>query len=163
MASTVDSGASKRRVRAGQAEVVLAALAFAASVPASKLLLVGVSPLALSGAVYLSAGVLCGTLFLIAKPQAAADKPAGGVTGPARASVGGAGRRSLSGEWSDASSLPGTGSALVVGACALWGLDNNLTQRVSLRDARLIVAVKGLAGGGGGGPPSPGVGGVARP
>jgi drug/metabolite transporter (DMT)-like permease len=36
---------------------------------------------------------------------------------------------------------------LVVCACALWGLDNNLIQRVSLRDARQITAVKGLAGG----------------
>ena len=209
MASTVDSGASKRRVRAGQAEVVLAALAFAASVPASKLLLVGVSPLALSGAVYLSAGVLCGTLFLIAKRQATATRQTGAIRGSEWAWLAGAvvsgavlapvllfvglqrvsghaaglllnfeavftvglgvlfsgehlGKRgwlgalaiivgavllSISGEWSDASSLPWTGSALVVGACALWGLDNNLTQRVSLRDARLIVAVKGLAGG----------------
>lgn len=40
-----------------------------------------------------------------------------------------------------------TGALLVVGACAFWGLDNNLLQRVSLRDARQIVAVKGLAGG----------------
>jgi drug/metabolite transporter (DMT)-like permease len=39
------------------------------------------------------------------------------------------------------------GIVLVVGACALWGLDNNLTQHVSLRDARQIVAIKGLAGG----------------
>jgi drug/metabolite transporter (DMT)-like permease len=36
---------------------------------------------------------------------------------------------------------------LVIAACGLWGLDNNLTQRVSLRDARHIVAIKGLAGG----------------
>jgi drug/metabolite transporter (DMT)-like permease len=35
----------------------------------------------------------------------------------------------------------------VLAACALWGLDNNLTQRVSLRDARQIVAIKGLTGG----------------
>jgi len=35
----------------------------------------------------------------------------------------------------------------VIVACALWGLDNNLTQRISIRDARMIVAVKGLAGG----------------
>lgn len=35
----------------------------------------------------------------------------------------------------------------MVGACAFWGLDNNLTQRISIRDARQIVAVKGLLGG----------------
>ncbi len=40
-----------------------------------------------------------------------------------------------------------TGIAFIVGACAFWGLDNNLMQRVSLRDARQITAVKGLAGG----------------
>jgi len=37
------------RMRKAQVEVVLAALAFAASVPASKLLLADVAPLALSG------------------------------------------------------------------------------------------------------------------
>jgi drug/metabolite transporter (DMT)-like permease len=39
------------------------------------------------------------------------------------------------------------GPALVVGACACWAFDNNFTRRVSLRDARQIVAVKGLVGG----------------
>jgi drug/metabolite transporter (DMT)-like permease len=40
-----------------------------------------------------------------------------------------------------------TGALLVVAACACWGLDNNFTQRISLRDARRIVAIKGLVGG----------------
>jgi len=39
------------------------------------------------------------------------------------------------------------GPILVVAACAFWGLDNNLTQRISLRDARRIGAIKGLVGG----------------
>jgi drug/metabolite transporter (DMT)-like permease len=39
------------------------------------------------------------------------------------------------------------GPALVVLATALWGADNNLTRRVSLADARAIVALKGLLGG----------------
>jgi len=39
------------------------------------------------------------------------------------------------------------GIAFVVGACACWGIDNNLLQRVSLRDAREIAAVKGMTGG----------------
>jgi drug/metabolite transporter (DMT)-like permease len=39
------------------------------------------------------------------------------------------------------------GALLVVAACACWGLDNNFTQRISLRDARQIVAIKGLVGG----------------
>jgi uncharacterized membrane protein len=43
--------------------------------------------------------------------------------------------------------VPVAGVLLVIGACALWGLDNNLMQRLSLRDARVTAAVKGLAGG----------------
>jgi len=37
---------------------------------------------------------------------------------------------------------------LVILACSLWGLDNNLTRHVSLKDPRAIVAVKGLLAGG---------------
>jgi drug/metabolite transporter (DMT)-like permease len=40
------------------------------------------------------------------------------------------------------------GSFLVMAACALWGLDNNLTRHVSLRDPKAIVAAKGLGAGG---------------
>jgi len=36
----------------------------------------------------------------------------------------------------------------VLGACLAWGLDNNLTRRVSLSDARFIAMAKGLAAGG---------------
>lgn len=35
----------------------------------------------------------------------------------------------------------------VLGACAAWGLDNNLTRRVALADATWIAAAKGLAAG----------------
>jgi drug/metabolite transporter (DMT)-like permease len=35
----------------------------------------------------------------------------------------------------------------VLGACAAWGLDNNLTRRVSLSDATYIAMTKGLAAG----------------
>ena len=35
----------------------------------------------------------------------------------------------------------------VLGACAAWGLDNNLTRKVSLADATLIASIKGLAAG----------------
>ena len=34
------------------------------------------------------------------------------------------------------------GDALGVGACACWALDNNLTQRLSIRDPHALVAVK---------------------
>ncbi len=39
------------------------------------------------------------------------------------------------------------GALLIVGACALWGLDNNLTRNVSLRDPKTIVILKGLGAG----------------
>ena len=38
-------------------------------------------------------------------------------------------------------------SLAVLGACLAWGLDNNLTRRVSLSDASFIAMVKGLAAG----------------
>ena len=52
-------------MRKAQVEVIVAALAFAASVPASKLLLADVAPLALSGVLYMSAGTLCAGLVLL--------------------------------------------------------------------------------------------------
>lgn len=36
----------------------------------------------------------------------------------------------------------------IAGACALWALDNNLMQRLSLRDPLALAQVKGLVGGG---------------
>ena len=198
---------SSRGIRKAQVEVILAALAFAASVPASKLLLADVAPLALSGVLYLSAGTLCAGLAWLSSRSATVEGNAlrgaewawlsgavasGGVLAPlllflglrevsghvaglllnfeavftiglgvllsgeylgrrgwlgALAILGGAILLSL--PHAEAASVPTrwTGIALVVGACGLWGLDNNLTQRVSLRDARQIVAIKGLAGG----------------
>ncbi len=194
-------------IRRGQIEVIGAALLFAASVPANKMLLADVPPLALSGALYLSAGLFSALLFRY--PGAAAmesDQNAirGSEWGWLAAAVGSGGvlaplflftgLRQVSGHaaglllnfeavftiafgvliygerlgkrgWLGATTvvlgslllaMPGessgdghnvVGVALVVGACALWGLDNNLTQRVSLRDARQVVAVKGLIGG----------------
>ena len=38
-------------------------------------------------------------------------------------------------------------AAAVLGACALWALDNNLTRKVSLHDAQFIAMTKGLAAG----------------
>jgi drug/metabolite transporter (DMT)-like permease len=39
------------------------------------------------------------------------------------------------------------GALAVIGACFLWGLDNNLTRNVSAKDPLAIVAIKGLAAG----------------
>ena len=38
-------------------------------------------------------------------------------------------------------------SLLVLGACLAWGIDNNLTRRISLGDASWIACVKGLVAG----------------
>lgn len=196
-------------MRRAQIEVILAAFAFAASVPANKLLLADVAPLALSGVLYISAGGLCALLVWLSSrtSMTASESDAlrgvewvwlsgavvsGGVFAPLLLFLG---LREVSGHvaglllnfeavftvgfgvllsgehlgcrgWlgalailmgtvllsvprTEAASIPirWAGIALVIGACGLWGLDNNLTQRVSLRDARQIVAIKGLAGG----------------
>ncbi len=39
------------------------------------------------------------------------------------------------------------GAAGVLGACALWGLDNNLTRNVSAKDPLVTVSIKGLGAG----------------
>lgn len=39
------------------------------------------------------------------------------------------------------------GVLLVLGACLAWGFDNNFTGRISLKDPKRIVAIKGLAAG----------------
>jgi drug/metabolite transporter (DMT)-like permease len=39
-------------------------------------------------------------------------------------------------------------AAAILGACFAWGIDNNLTRKVSLNDATWIASVKGLASGG---------------
>lgn len=50
--------------------------------------------------------------------------------------------------WSGQPSLAGLlGPAAVVGACIAWGLDNNLTRKVSLADPLQIVELKGLVAG----------------
>ena len=35
----------------------------------------------------------------------------------------------------------------ILGACLAWGIDNNLTRRVSLTDATWLASIKGLAAG----------------
>ncbi|TFH10334.1 MAG: DMT family transporter [Candidatus Atribacteria bacterium] len=39
------------------------------------------------------------------------------------------------------------GAILVLGACLAWGFDNNFTGRISLKDPKRIVAIKGIAAG----------------
>jgi drug/metabolite transporter (DMT)-like permease len=50
--------------------------------------------------------------------------------------------------WSGTPSLDSVaGPLLIVGACLAWGLDNNLTRRVSLSDPLQVVQIKGLVAG----------------
>jgi drug/metabolite transporter (DMT)-like permease len=50
--------------------------------------------------------------------------------------------------WSGQPTLSGlVGPLAIVGACAAWGLDNNLTRKVSLSDPLQIVQLKGLIAG----------------
>ena len=195
-----------RRQTRARIEVLLGALAFAASVPAGKILLRGLAPMAISSGLYLAAGLFClGLLFGESGrgPSTenrlkggewwwlAAAVGFGGVLGPlalfyglrwssgyvaglllnfeavftvglgavlSGERVGVRGLRGIALVIAGAvalSSLGGSaggatrplGALLIVAACACWGLDNNFTQRISPRDARQIVAIKGLVGG----------------
>ena len=49
--------------------------------------------------------------------------------------------------WSSDRAALSFGALLVLGACACWALDNNLTRKVSAGDAMLIACIKGLAAG----------------
>ncbi len=51
--------------------------------------------------------------------------------------------------WPGEAQFSSAGPALaVLGACLAWGIDNNLTRKVSLTDATWIAEIKGLAAGG---------------
>ena len=50
--------------------------------------------------------------------------------------------------WPGEAGLGAAAPALaVIGACLAWGIDNNLTRKVALADARFVAMVKGLAAG----------------
>ena len=50
--------------------------------------------------------------------------------------------------WTGRPTLPGLlGPAAIVAACVAWGLDNNLTRKVSLSDPLQIVQIKGMVAG----------------
>ncbi len=49
--------------------------------------------------------------------------------------------------WDGAGFSAGWGAALVLGSSLMWGVDNNLTAKVSIKDPVALAAVKGLAGG----------------
>jgi drug/metabolite transporter (DMT)-like permease len=50
--------------------------------------------------------------------------------------------------WSPGAVGLGWGAAAIAGACAMWGIDNNLTRKLSSADPVQIAAIKGLAAGG---------------
>lgn len=49
--------------------------------------------------------------------------------------------------WSGPVSGFGWGAGLIAGACLAWGIDNNLTRKISAGDAVQIACIKGLAAG----------------
>ena len=176
---------------------LLAAMLFGAAAPLSKRLLAEVSPLVLSGLLYLGAGVASGLAGIRSRDRFDANDwrwlagviLAGGVAGSALLMIGLSmtaasvsslllnleavfttliavvvfrewiGRRGLA-----ALAVIVAGCALctfavggatksmvgpiaIAGACLMWAVDNNLTQRLSLRDPLAVVAVKGLTAG----------------
>ena len=50
--------------------------------------------------------------------------------------------------WPGSTASTSSGALLIVGACACWALDNNLTRKVAAGDATAIACLKGLAAGG---------------
>lgn len=49
--------------------------------------------------------------------------------------------------WSPEAGQWSAGALLVVGACAAWAIDNNLTRKVSTHDALLVAGIKGAVAG----------------
>jgi drug/metabolite transporter (DMT)-like permease len=49
--------------------------------------------------------------------------------------------------WEPGSATLSTGALLIVGACLCWGIDNNLTRKVSTNDAMVLACMKGLFAG----------------
>ncbi len=50
--------------------------------------------------------------------------------------------------WQGRGAIPGVGALLIAGACLAWGVDNNLTRKLSSADPLQIAMVKGLVAGG---------------
>ena len=49
--------------------------------------------------------------------------------------------------WQGHGPAPGAGAALIAGACLAWGIDNNLTRKLSAADPVRIALIKGLVAG----------------
>ncbi len=198
------------RKRIAVVQAVAAALAFGASTPVAKLLLVSTDPLVLAGLLYLGSGIAAlavqGARLALGRAAGArqrgearlgrADVPwlagavaAGGVAGPILLMVGLrltpaataslllnlesvatalvaalVFREAIGGRvWVSLAVLAAASTVLsldvggtwglswgalaVGGACLMWGIDNNLTRRVSAVDPLAVVTVKGLAAG----------------
>jgi hypothetical protein len=82
--------------------------------------------------------IVFGNLFV------AAGLAGGLIWQAARGTVAGAGVLSWSGQPTLSSLF---GPLAIIGACIAWGLDNNLTRKVSLADPMQIVELKGLVAG----------------
>ncbi len=138
----------------GQTSALLAAALFGLSTPASKVLLLNFSPLMLSGLLY--TGAASALLLYRAMRRTSAEARIkredfglifgivwfGAILGPIL--IGGmlisVGPGQLRGDL--------IGIFEVTAACMCWGIDNNLTQRISLRDPVAVASIKTSAAGG---------------
>jgi drug/metabolite transporter (DMT)-like permease len=49
--------------------------------------------------------------------------------------------------WEPGSATLSLGSLFIIGTCACWGIDNNLTRKVSTNDSMLVACIKGVVAG----------------
>lgn len=135
------SGATPVRLARGQAGW-LAAAVLAGGVIAPVLLMTGLSGMPASGASLLlnAEGIFTVLMAWIAFRENFDRRIALGMAAIALGAV------VLS--WPDDFSVSGLWPTLaILGACFAWGVDNNLTRKVSLNDATWIAVTKGLAAG----------------
>jgi drug/metabolite transporter (DMT)-like permease len=121
---------------------MLAAIAVSGGVAAPVLLLVGLARVsAVAGSLLLNLEAPLTMLFAVALFREHLGR---GALGATALIVAGAAALKL-----DPAEVrvDGGGVLLIGAACACWGLDNNLTQRLSLRDPLAIVRIKTLAAG----------------
>ncbi|MGV0976749.1 MAG: DMT family transporter [Azonexus sp.] len=120
----------------------LAAAILSGGVVAPVLLMFGLTGMPASGAALLlnAEGVLTALLAWVVFMENFDHRIAFGMAAIAAGAI----VLSWPGEAHFAGALP---ALAILGACLAWGIDNNLTRKVSLTDASWIAAVKGLAAG----------------
>lgn len=141
LAYRLTTKAAPAKLPAGEAKWLAGAIAFG-GVAGPVLLMLGLSSMPASGASLLlnAEGVFTALLAWFAFKENFDKRIALGMVAIA------AGALLLS--WPGQADFAGMWPALaILGACLCWGIDNNLTRKVSLGDATWIASVKGLSAG----------------